>query len=139
MGLFVSFVEYMPARPIKQGIKVYALCCAYTGHLYRIEIYTGRGGTPDSLQKGVISRLTFEAGATGTSGRIEDKNSEMEILRERTLYDLYGFDDNDEVNIETLVPYEIISLLGSFIFLYLMSRKERSTLSKARAFPLAIC
>jgi hypothetical protein len=31
MGRFVSFVQYMPAKPIKHGIKMYALCCAYTG------------------------------------------------------------------------------------------------------------
>jgi hypothetical protein len=30
MGWFVSFVQYMPAKPIKHGIKVYAPCCAYT-------------------------------------------------------------------------------------------------------------
>jgi hypothetical protein len=34
MGRFVLFIQYMPAKPIKHGIKVYALCCAYTGYLY---------------------------------------------------------------------------------------------------------
>jgi hypothetical protein len=71
IGWFVSFVQYMPAKPIKHGIKVYALCCAYTGYLlYRFEIYTGKGGTPDGSPKGVISRLLYGAGVTGTSGRI---------------------------------------------------------------------
>ena len=70
MGRFVSFVQYMPAKPIKHGIKVYALCCAYTGYLYRFEIYTGKHGTLDGSPKGVISRLLYGAGATGTLGRI---------------------------------------------------------------------
>ena len=70
MGRFVSFVQYMPAKPIKHGIKVYALCCSYTGYLYRFEIYTGKGGTADGSPTGVISRLLYGAGATGTSGRI---------------------------------------------------------------------
>ena len=43
MGRFVSFVQYMPAKPIKHGIKVYALCCSSTGYLYLFEIYTGKG------------------------------------------------------------------------------------------------
>lgn len=70
MGRFVSFIQYMPAKPIKHGIKVYALCCAYTGYLYMFEIYTGKGSTPDGSPTGVVSRLLHGAGATGTSGRI---------------------------------------------------------------------
>jgi hypothetical protein len=70
MGRFVSFVQYMPAKPIKHGIKVYALCCAYTGYLYWFEIYTGKGGAPDGLPKEVLSRLLYGAGGTGTSGHI---------------------------------------------------------------------
>jgi hypothetical protein len=60
----------MPAKPINHGIKVYALCCAYTSYLYRFEIYTRKGGTPDGSPTGVIGRLLYGAGATGTSGRI---------------------------------------------------------------------
>jgi hypothetical protein len=70
MGRYVSFIQYMPAKAFKHGIKVYALCCAYTGYLYNFEIYTGKGGTPGGSPKGVISRLLHGAGATGTSGRI---------------------------------------------------------------------
>jgi hypothetical protein len=31
MGRAVSFVQYMPAKPIKHGIKVFCVCCAFTG------------------------------------------------------------------------------------------------------------
>jgi hypothetical protein len=81
MGWFVSFVQYMPAKPIKHGIKVYALCCAYTGYLYRFEIYTGKGGTPDGLPKGVISRLLYGEEATGTWGHILYKDNFDTSLR----------------------------------------------------------
>jgi hypothetical protein len=37
-------------------------------------------------------------------GDQQGENSEMEILHKRTLYDLCGFDDNDEDNIEKVVP-----------------------------------
>jgi hypothetical protein len=33
MGKFVFFVQYMAVKPMKHGIKVYALCCACTGYL----------------------------------------------------------------------------------------------------------
>jgi hypothetical protein len=81
MGRFVSFVQYMPAKPIKHGIKVYALCCSYTGYLYRFEIYTGKGGSEDGLPTGVISRLLHGAGATGTTGRILYTDNFYTLLR----------------------------------------------------------
>ena len=81
MGRFVSFVQYMPAKPIKHGIKVYALCCSSTGYLYRFEIYTGKGGTADGSPTGVISRLLYGAGATGTTGRILYTDNFYTLLR----------------------------------------------------------
>jgi hypothetical protein len=38
--------------------------------LYRFEIYVGKGGEADGSPKGVILRLLYGAGATGTLGRI---------------------------------------------------------------------
>lgn len=37
----VAFRQYMPAKPIKWGIKVWALYKATTGYLLRFQIYTG--------------------------------------------------------------------------------------------------
>jgi hypothetical protein len=31
MGRAVEYIQYMPAKPIKHGIKVWALCCGVTG------------------------------------------------------------------------------------------------------------
>ena len=70
MGKFILFVQYMPAKPIKHGLKVYALCCAFTGYLYGFEIYTGKDNVADGTPRGVISRLLSCAGVVRASGRI---------------------------------------------------------------------
>jgi hypothetical protein len=53
MGQFISFTQYMPAKPIKHGLYVYTalVCCAYTGYLVMFEIYTGKGSTLDGSPK----------------------------------------------------------------------------------------
>jgi hypothetical protein len=38
----VSWVQYMPAKPIKHGIKVFAACCAYSGVLLAYDVYCGK-------------------------------------------------------------------------------------------------
>jgi hypothetical protein len=53
----------MPKKPIKHGLKVFALCCAYTGYLYCYEVYTGKENT-DGSPKAVIERLMLMAGVT---------------------------------------------------------------------------
>ena len=60
----------MPAKPIKHGIKVFALCCAVTGYLYSFEIYTGKDNVTDGSPKGVICRLLLTAGVVYSVGRI---------------------------------------------------------------------
>jgi len=42
MGCAVSYVQYMPAKPIKRGIKVFALCCAVSTVLLAFEVYVGK-------------------------------------------------------------------------------------------------
>ena len=42
MGCALSFVQYMPAKPIKHGIKNFCLCCAYTGVMLAFKIYLGK-------------------------------------------------------------------------------------------------
>ena len=40
----LGFRQYMPAKPIKWGIKVWALCESATGYMVRYQIYTGKEG-----------------------------------------------------------------------------------------------
>jgi hypothetical protein len=52
-GKAVSWVQYMPKKPIRHGLKVFALSCAYMGYLYSFEVggwvsllqYTDRDGS----------------------------------------------------------------------------------------------
>ncbi|KAL4154028.1 hypothetical protein QTP88_001861 [Uroleucon formosanum] len=37
-----SFIQYMPAKPAKYGMKLYALCDAKTFYVYNFEIYCGK-------------------------------------------------------------------------------------------------
>ena len=39
MGRAMTYVQYIPAKPIKHGIKVYCLCCAYSGVMLAYQIY----------------------------------------------------------------------------------------------------
>ena len=68
LGRAIAWVQYMPAKPIKHGIKVFALCCAHTGFLFAFEIHTGKANGLDSLPSAVIMRLL--AAADGSQGRI---------------------------------------------------------------------
>ena len=53
-----SFIQYMPKNPIKHGIKVFALCCAYTGYLLGFEVYLGKNvETTDNSALQVVDRL----------------------------------------------------------------------------------
>ncbi len=37
-GRAVAFIQYMPAKPIKHGIKVFCLCCAVTAVMLAFEV-----------------------------------------------------------------------------------------------------
>ena len=56
-GCAIKWVQYMPAKPIKHGIKVYAFCCSFTGFLYDFEIFTGTAVNLDNSAVAVVARL----------------------------------------------------------------------------------
>jgi len=37
-GRAIAFIQYMPAKPIKHGIKVFCLCCAVTAVMLAFEV-----------------------------------------------------------------------------------------------------
>ena len=41
-GRAVDFVQYLPKKPIKHGLKVFAICCAVTAVLLGFEVYCGK-------------------------------------------------------------------------------------------------
>ena len=72
MGRAVAFIQYMPRKPIKHGIKVFAVCCAYIGVLLGFEVYCG-SSAPDGTNNSavaVVDRLLRDYWETTTSIRI---------------------------------------------------------------------
>jgi hypothetical protein len=54
-----SLKQYMPAKPVKRGIKVWCRADAHNGYLCEFEVYTGRiEGVQGGLGKGVVLRLS---------------------------------------------------------------------------------
>ena len=54
-----SLKQYMPAKPVKRGIKVWCRADAHNGDLCQFEVYTGRSeGVQDSLGKRVVLGLS---------------------------------------------------------------------------------
>ena len=70
-GRAVYFIQYMPKKPIKHGIKVFALCCAYTGYLLNFEVYLGKDtDTNENTALHVVDRLINKANLIHLKGRI---------------------------------------------------------------------
>ena len=38
----LSFIEYMPAKPVKWGVKVWVLCDLVNGYICTFDVYTGK-------------------------------------------------------------------------------------------------
>ena len=58
----LQFRQYLPSKPIKWGIKVWALCESATGYLWNFEVYTGRtAGQPQ--QHGLSHHVVLDLAA----------------------------------------------------------------------------
>ena len=71
MGRAIIFIQYMPLKPIKHEIKIFAIYCSYTGHILGFENYLGKGvGGIDSSTLEVIDRLVRNGNLITAPGRI---------------------------------------------------------------------
>jgi len=92
-GKAISFTQYNPLKPIKHGIKVFALCFSYTAYLLGFEVYVGKEYTQDgasALQ--VIDRLLLGANLTLVTGRklyVDNWYTTMDLAKH--LYEQYGW------------------------------------------------
>ena len=67
MGRVVSYVQYMLAKPIKHGIKVFCLCCAISACLLSFKVYVGKDDEDsDNIALGVCDQLVKDSGFTIT-------------------------------------------------------------------------
>ena len=95
-GRAIRWVQYMPKKPIKHGIKVFALCCAETGVLIAFLIYTGKDFDDpgeDWSAIGVVDRLLSMAGllTKGVGRTLYTDNWYTSIALMEHCYRLYGF------------------------------------------------
>jgi hypothetical protein len=68
-GRRVAFVQYIPAKPIKHGIKVFCDCCAVSGIMLAHEVYCGnKDKKTDGTSVQVCDRLVNEAELTKSCG-----------------------------------------------------------------------
>ena len=92
-GKAVSFTQYNPLKPIKHGIKVFALCCSYSAYLLGFEVYLGKEYTKDgdsALQ--IIDRLLLGANLTSSAGRkLYVDNWYMTVDLAKHMYEQYGW------------------------------------------------
>jgi hypothetical protein len=68
MGRAVSFVQYMPAKPIKHGMKVFCVYCAFTGVILVWKVYCGRDND-DNTALEICDQLVKSACLTNARGR----------------------------------------------------------------------
>lgn len=60
--------QYMPLKPTKRGIKVWALADSCNGYIHRFEIYTGKGDG-DKAQTGLGAKVV-----TNLTSHLQGKN-----------------------------------------------------------------
>jgi hypothetical protein len=63
-----AYIQYMPAKPIKHGIKVFALCCSTSSVLLNFIIYVGKESNEDGSLLRVCDKLIAGAGLTQKCG-----------------------------------------------------------------------
>ena len=56
----LRFRQYLPSKPIKWGIKAWALCESSTGYLWNFQIYTGRAERQQQHEHGLSYRVVMD-------------------------------------------------------------------------------
>ena len=95
-GRAIQWVQYLPQKPIKHGIKVFALCCATTGVLISFLVYTGKDSArpgEDWTAIGVVDRLLRMADllTKGVGRTLYTDNWYTSIALMEHCYKVYGF------------------------------------------------
>jgi hypothetical protein len=92
MGRAISYVQYIPAKPIKHGIKVFALCCAFSAVILAFKVYVGKEDDADGTAVGICNELCVDAGLTESSGRtLYTDNYCTSVKLAKHMFDEYGW------------------------------------------------
>ena len=68
-GRAITYVQYMPAKPIKHDIKVFDICCALSTILLGFKVYIGQEDDYYNTALGIFDELVKEAGITSARRR----------------------------------------------------------------------
>ena len=92
MGRAIAFVQYMPRKPIKHGIKVFCMCCAMSAYMLAFEIYCGKDDDVDGSAIMIVERLILDANLSMQRGRIlYTDNWYTSIALAKHLYESYSW------------------------------------------------
>ena len=92
MGRAISYVQYMPAKPIKHGIKVFALCCAVSAVILAFKVYVGKEDDSDGSAAAVCDELCVDAGLTHQRGRVlYTDNYYTSVKLAKLMFEKYGW------------------------------------------------
>ena len=92
MGRAISFVQYMPAKPIKNGIKVFALCCAFSAIILAFQVYVGKEDDSDGSAAAVCDNLCINPGLTTQRGRVlYTENYYTSVKLVKLVFENYGW------------------------------------------------
>jgi hypothetical protein len=59
----ISFMQYMMSKPVKHGLKIFALCCSKSGYLFAFEVlYTGKDNTSEGSAYETVMRMLRDSG-----------------------------------------------------------------------------
>ena len=69
MGRAITYVQYMPAKPINHGIKLFAICCDISTIILGLKVYVVQEGDSYNTDLEICDEMVKEAGLTSTRGR----------------------------------------------------------------------
>jgi hypothetical protein len=72
-GRFCGFKQYLPAKPITHGIKVFVMCCAATHYILNWEVYVDTGVNPATLHHGEGGVVEDDERAEGVDNDVDDQ------------------------------------------------------------------
>lgn len=91
-GRAVTFVQYMPLKPIKHGIKVFCICCGLTAVIMGFKVYVSKLDNEDHTAKEIVEKLIQSAGLTDCRGRtLYTDNWYTSIPLAEHLFEKYGW------------------------------------------------
>lgn len=87
----LSFRQYLPAKPIKWGVKVWSLAESKTGYLHKFQVYTGKeDGQDKGLTHRVVTDLVGHLQNTNVHVFMDNFYTSMPLLQELLMRGIYA-------------------------------------------------